>query len=73
MLHLPLLRGWKIRADSSSQYAAVCHDSSDLLLARRGKVHSPQGPILETARLPEPFSRCIVGPKRTSVLPKASA
>jgi hypothetical protein len=26
-------QGWKIRADSS-EYAALCHDNSDLLLAR---------------------------------------
>lgn len=59
---------WKIRADSS-EYAALCHDNSDLLLAR----HGPQGPILETAALPEPFAHCIVNPGHSETSASASS
>lgn len=47
---------WKISAEDHGEYSAVCHDSSNLLLAR----HGSEGPILEAAGLPDTFTHCRV-------------
>lgn len=47
---------WKITLQS--QYAALCHDGANLLLARQ----SSEGPVLESTLLPKTFAQCQKSP-----------